>query len=70
MHSEVALGCRDEIVRLPAPVFVGWWSDHHQSYTAPLWIFTEIFGLGSIAFVAMRRPRQAEQATLVGLVEG
>ncbi|MEK7814372.1 MAG: MFS transporter [Chloroflexota bacterium] len=55
---------------LLAPVFVGWWYDHHQSYTVPLWIFTVVFGLGAIAFTVMRRPRQVEKATPVGLVGG
>jgi OFA family oxalate/formate antiporter-like MFS transporter len=55
---------------LLAPVFVGWWYDHHQSYTVPLWIFTGVFGLGALAFTVMRRPRQVAQATPVGLARG
>jgi OFA family oxalate/formate antiporter-like MFS transporter len=43
---------------LLAPVFVGWWYDQHQSYTVPLWIFTGVFALGALTFVAMRRPRR------------
>jgi len=43
---------------LLAPVFVGWWYDHHQNYTVPLWIFTGVFALGSITFLVTRRPRR------------
>lgn len=51
---------------LLAPVFVGWWYDHHQSYTIPLWIFTGVFGLGALTFTVMQRPRQVEKAAPVG----
>lgn len=49
---------------LVAPVFVGWWHDHHNSYTLPLWIFTVIFGLGALTFAVMRKPRQVEKAAV------
>ena len=51
---------------LLAPVFVGWWYDHHQSYTVPLWIFTGVFGLGALIFAVMRRPRRVGKAAPVG----
>lgn len=49
---------------LAAPVFVGWWHDHHNSYTLPLWIFTVIFGLGALTFAVMRKPRQVAKAAV------
>ena len=56
---------------LSAPVFVGWWYDHHGSYTAPLWIFTIVFGLAALTFVVMRKPRRAILSLIhTDMVEG
>jgi hypothetical protein len=43
---------------LLAPYFVGKWYDWHQSYTLPLWVFTAVFALGAVTFVATKRPRR------------
>ena len=56
---------------LVAPVFVGWWYDRHGSYTAPLWIFTIVFGLAALTFVVMRKPRRAILSLIhTGVVKG
>ena len=41
-----------------APVFVGWWYDHNQNYTLPLWMFTAVFALGAVTFLVTRQPRR------------
>jgi MFS family permease len=46
---------------LAAPVLVGWWYDHHLSYTVPLWIFAGVFALGALTFGLMRQPKQAAE---------
>ena len=36
---------------LAAPVFAGWWADHHSSsYSFPFWIFTMVMGLSALTF--------------------
>ncbi len=45
-----------------APIFVGWWFDHHNSYTLPLWIFTVVFALGALTFTVMHRPQSTAVA--------
>ena len=41
---------------LGAPVFVGWWYDHHQSYALPLWISTGVSLVGALTFAVLKRP--------------
>ena len=42
---------------LAAPVFAGWWADHHNSsYSFPLWVFTIVMGMSALTFaVAYKR---------------
>jgi MFS family permease len=39
-----------------APVFVGWWYDHHQSYALPIWIYTGVSLVGALTFAVLERP--------------
>jgi MFS family permease len=39
-----------------APVFVGWWYDHHHSYAFPLWIYTVVSLVGALTFAVLKRP--------------
>jgi MFS family permease len=39
-----------------APVFVGWWYDHHYSYAFPLWIYTGVSLVGALTFALLKRP--------------
>jgi MFS family permease len=41
---------------LCAPVFVGWWYDHHQSYALPIWIYTGVSLVGALTFAVLKRP--------------
>src|SRR5262245_12344710 len=39
-----------------APVFVGWWYDHHHSYAFPIWIYTVVSLVGALTFAVLERP--------------
>jgi MFS family permease len=39
-----------------APVFVGWWYDHHHSYALPIWIYTGVSLVGALTFAVLDRP--------------
>src|SRR5262245_40743827 len=39
-----------------APVFVGWWYDHHHSYAFPIWVYTGESLVGALAFAVLKRP--------------
>jgi MFS family permease len=39
-----------------APVFVGWWYDHHHSYAFPIWIYTGVSFVGALTFAVLKRP--------------
>ena len=39
-----------------APVFVGWWYDHHHSYAFPIWIYTGVSLVGALTFAVLKRP--------------
>jgi MFS family permease len=39
-----------------APVFVGWWYDHYQSYALPIWIYTGVSLVGALTFAILKRP--------------
>jgi MFS family permease len=41
---------------LCAPVFVGWWYDHHHSYAFPLWIYTGVSLVGALTFAVLKPP--------------
>jgi MFS family permease len=41
---------------LCAPVFVGWWYDHHHSYAFPLWIYTGVSLVGALTFAILKPP--------------
>lgn len=41
---------------LVAPVFVGWWYDHHHSYALPIWIYTGVSLVGALTFAVLKRP--------------
>jgi MFS family permease len=41
---------------LGAQVFLGWWYDHHHSYTFPLWIYTGVSLVGALTFAVLKRP--------------
>jgi MFS family permease len=41
---------------LVAPVFVGWWYDHHHSYAFPIWIYTGVSLVGALTFAVLKRP--------------
>jgi len=57
-----------------APVFVGWWYDHHHSYAFPIWIYTGVSLVGALTFAVLKRPPStapgeeppAPQATAAG----
>jgi len=41
---------------LAAPVFAGWWADHHAgSYSFPLWIFTIVMGVSALTFAVAHK---------------
>jgi MFS family permease len=40
-----------------APVFVGWWYDHHHSYAFPIWIYTGVSLVGALTFAVLKRPQ-------------
>ena len=44
---------------LCAPVFLGWWYDHHHSYAFPLWIYTGVSLVGALTFAVLKRPPSA-----------
>jgi len=44
---------------LGAPVFLGWWYDHHHSYTVPLWLYTGVSLVGALTFAVLKRPSSA-----------
>jgi MFS family permease len=44
---------------LCAPVFVGWWYDHHHSYAFPLWIYTGVSLVGALTFAVLKQPPSA-----------
>jgi Major Facilitator Superfamily len=39
-----------------APVFLGWWYDHHHSYAFPIWIYTGVSLVGALTFAFLKRP--------------
>src|SRR5919197_166514 len=41
---------------LGAPVWLGWWYDHHHSYTVPLWLYTGVSLVGALTFAVLKRP--------------
>jgi MFS family permease len=41
---------------LCAPVFLGWWYDHHHSYALPLWLYTGVSLVGALTFAVLKRP--------------
>jgi MFS family permease len=41
---------------LGAPVWLGWWYDHHHSYTVPLWLYTGVSLVGALTFAGLKRP--------------
>jgi MFS family permease len=41
---------------LCAPVFLGWWYDHHHSYAFPLWLYTGVSLVGALTFAVLKRP--------------
>jgi hypothetical protein len=41
---------------LGAPVFLGWWYDHHHSYALPLWLYTGVSLAGALTFAVLKRP--------------
>jgi MFS family permease len=54
---------------LGAPVFVGWWYDHHHSYAFPLWLYTGVSLVGALTFAVLKRPPSplpASQAPAAG----
>ena len=44
---------------LCAPVFLGWWYDHHHSYALPLWLYTGVSLVGALTFAVLQRPPSA-----------
>jgi MFS family permease len=48
---------------LCAPVFVGWWYDHHHSYAFPLWIYTGVSLVGALTFAVLKRPPSVAPAS-------
>ena len=42
-----------------APVFVGWWYDHHHSYALPIWIYTGVSLVGALTFAVLDRPHSS-----------
>ena len=47
---------------LAAPVFLGWWYDHHHSYALPLWLYTGVSLVGALTFAVLKRPPSAALA--------
>jgi hypothetical protein len=47
---------------LGAPVFLGWWYDHHHSYAVPLWLYTGVSLVGALTFAVLKRPPSAVPA--------
>jgi hypothetical protein len=47
---------------LGAPVFLGWWYDHHHSYAVPLWLYTGVSLVGAFTFAVLQRPPSAAMA--------
>jgi MFS family permease len=54
---------------LCAPVFVGWWYDHHHSYAFPIWIYTGVSLVGALTFAVLKRPPSAAPAPQGSAVE-
>jgi MFS family permease len=52
-----------------APVFVGWWYDHHHSYAFPIWIYTGVSLVGALTFAVLKRPPCAAPAPQGSAVE-
>jgi MFS family permease len=48
---------------LCAPVFTGWWYDHHHSYACPIWVYTGVSLVGALAFAVLKRPRSDADST-------
>ncbi len=44
---------------LGAPVWLGWWYDHHHSYAFPLWLYTGVSLVGALTFAVLTRPPSA-----------
>ena len=56
---------------LAAPVFAGWWADHHSgSYSFPILIFTMVMGLSALIFAVMRKPSPSSVTEAPGLGVG
>jgi len=47
---------------LCAPLFTGWWYDHHHSYAFPIWIYTGVSLAGALTYSVLRRPPNAAPA--------
>src|SRR5262249_31401538 len=47
---------------LGAPVLLGWWYDHHQSYALPLWLYTGVSLGGALTFSVLKRPPSTASA--------
>jgi MFS family permease len=47
---------------LCAPVFLGWWYDHHHSYAVPLWLYTGVSLVGALTFAVLKRPPSTSPA--------
>jgi hypothetical protein len=41
---------------LCAPLFTGWWYDHHHSYAFPIWLYTGVSLMGALTFAVLKRP--------------
>ena len=57
---------------LAAPVFAGWWADHHSSsYSFPLWVFTIVMGMSALTFAVayMRQPASLIEAPRLEIEE-
>jgi MFS family permease len=48
---------------LGAPVFLGWWYDHHHSYAVPLWLYTGVSLVGALTFAVLKRPPSVATAS-------
>jgi MFS family permease len=48
---------------LCAPVFLGWWYDHHHSYAVPLWLYTGVSLVGALTFAVLKRPPSVATAS-------
>ena len=48
---------------LCAPVFLGWWYDHHHTYALPLWLYTGVSLVGALTFAVLKRPPSVATAS-------